>query len=218
MNSQNIIIKTKGFVENKLKGEGSGHDWWHIVRVYNNALNIAKNEKNVDLTVVELASLLHDISDWKFNDGDHNVGSDIATTWLQGLKVDNDIIHHVAEIIRDISFRGAAELSPMKSLEGMIVQDADRLDAIGAIGIARTFAYGGFVKREMYNPEVLPEKHISFEHYKKSKGTTINHFYEKLLLLKNRMNTDTGKKLALLRHNFMENYLEEFYKEWNGLS
>ena len=217
MDKENIIEKTKEFVRNKLEGEGSGHDWWHIYRVYNIAISIAKTEnKEVDIFVVKLGALLHDIADWKFNNGDTNVGANISKDFLQSLKVDNETINHVADIVKNISFKGVGEIASMKTLEGMIVQDGDRLDAIGAIGIARTFAYGGHDSREMYNPDINPENHETFEQYKNSKGTTINHFYEKLLLLKDLMNTEAGRKYAKKRHKFMEEYLKEFYEEWNG--
>ena len=217
MDKEKIIEKTKEFVRNKLEGEGSGHDWWHIYRVYNIAISIAKTEnKEVDIFVVKLGALLHDIADWKFNNGDTNVGANISKDFLQSLKVDNETINHVADIVKNISFKGVGEIASMKTLEGMIVQDGDRLDAIGAIGIARTFAYGGHDSREMYNPDINPENHETFEQYKNSKGTTINHFYEKLLLLKDLMNTEAGRKYAEKRHKFMEEYLEEFYAEWNG--
>lgn len=217
MDEEKIIKKTKEFVRNKLEGEGSGHDWWHIYRVYNIAISIAESEKkNVDLLVVKLGALLHDIADWKFNDGDIDVGASVSRNFLETLELDKEIINHVADIVKNISFKGAGEKSPMKTLEGMIVQDGDRLDAIGAIGIARTFAYGGHDNREMFNPEIKPEDHKDFEQYKNSKGTTINHFYEKLLLLKDLMNTESGRKYAEKRHNFMEAYLEEFYAEWEG--
>ncbi len=216
MEKERIIKETMHFVEVKLKGEGSGHDWWHIYRVYNNALSIAKDEGNADLFVVQLAALLHDIADWKFNNGDHLIGANVAKEWLIKLQVDNKIIEHIEEIIRDISFKGLGEKSLMKSTEGKIVQDADRLDAIGAIGIGRAFAYGGYAKREMHNPTVKPAFHKTFEEYKQSKGTTINHFYEKLLLLKDIMNTSSGKKRAEKRHKFMEIYLKQFDEEWNG--
>lgn len=217
MDKEKIIEKTKEFVRNKLEGEGSGHDWWHIYRVYNISVSIAKTEnQEVDIFVVKLGALLHDIADWKFNNGDTNVGAKISRDFLESLKVDMETINHVADIVKNISFKGAGEKISMKTIEGMIVQDGDRLDAIGAIGIARTFAYGGHDNREMYNPDINPENHETFEQYKNSKGTTINHFYEKLLLLKDLMNTESGKKYAEKRHKFMEEYLEEFYSEWNG--
>lgn len=217
MDKEKIIEKTKEFVRNKLEGDGSGHDWWHIHRVYNLAVNLAKDEnKKVNLFVIQLGALLHDIADWKFNGGNINVGAEVSRDFLKSLNVDSETIDHVAYIVKNISFKGAGENTQIKTLEGMIVQDADRLDAIGAIGIARAFAYGGHFNREMYNPEIKSEKHKTFEEYKNSKGTTINHFYEKLLLLNNLMNTECGKKYAEKRHKFMEEYLEEFLDEWEG--
>ncbi len=218
VDKEKVIDKTKEFVRDKLEGESSGHDWWHIYRVYNIAISIAKEEKKEsDLFVIKLGALLHDIADWKFNDGDTDIGVDISRHFLENLNVDNRTISHVADIVKNISFKGAGDKSSMKTLEGMIVQDGDRLDAMGAIGIARTFAYGGYDNREMFNPEIKPENHKTFEQYKNSKGTTINHFYEKLLLLKNIMNTDSARKYAEKRHKFMEEYLKEFYAEWNGV-
>jgi len=217
MDKEIVIEKTKEFVRNKLEGEGSGHDWWHIHRVYNTAVNLAKDTDNkADLYIIKLGALLHDIADWKFNGGDINVGAMVSRDFLKGLGVDEETIEHVADIVKNISFKGSGEKSQMKTLEGMIVQDADRLDAIGAIGIARTFAYGGHDNREMFNPDIKPQKHKTFEEYKNSRGTTINHFYEKLLLLKDLMNTESGRKYAEKRHKFMEEYLEEFYAEWEG--
>ena len=217
MDKEIVIEKTKEFVRNKLKGEGSGHDWWHIYRVYNIAVNLVKDEDNkVDIFVIQLGALLHDIADWKFNDGDTNVGAEVARNFLKSLNVDYEIIEHVADIVKNISFKGAGEKAQMKTLEGMIVQDADRLDAIGAIGIARAFAYGGHKNREMFNPDIKPQNHKTFEEYKNSRGTTINHFYEKLLLLKDLMNTESGRQYAQKRHKFMEEYLKEFYEEWEG--
>lgn len=217
MDKEIVIEKTKEFVRNKLEGEGSGHDWWHIHRVYNIAVNLAKDTNNkADLYIIKLGALLHDIADWKFNGGDINVGAMVSRDFLKGLGVDEEIIEHVADIVKNISFKGSGEKSQMKTLEGMIVQDADRLDAIGAIGIARTFAYGGHDNREMFNPDIKPQNHKTFEEYKNSRGTTINHFYEKLLLLKDLMNTESGRKYAEKRHKFMEEYLEEFYAEWEG--
>ena len=205
MNKKQIINQTVQHIKAKLVGEGSGHDWWHIYRVWKNAIHIAKHEK-ADLFVVELAALLHDIADWKFNDGNDNVGPKLAKEWLKKLSVDENIISHVCQIIKDASFKGSGVVTKMKTIEGMIVQDADRLDAIGAIGIGRTFAYGGAKGREMYNPEIKPEKHESFEQYKNNQSTTINHFYEKLLLLKDLMNTTTAKKIAKKRHKVMEKF------------
>lgn len=193
MNKEQIINQTAEFIKAKLTGEGSGHDWWHVYRVWKNAEHIGKREE-VDLFVVELAALLHDIADWKFNDGNDDIGPQLAREWLEKLSVDEEIISHVCQIIKDASFKGAGVATKMKTIEGMVVQDADRLDVIGAIGIARTFAYGGSKGREMHNPEIKPEKHESFEQYKNNHSSTINHFYEKLLLLKELMNTKTAKK------------------------
>ena len=217
MDKKQIILKTADYVKEKLGGEGSGHDWWHIYRVWETAVKIAAREK-ADRFIVELAALLHDIADWKFNDGDAKAGSRKAREWLMSLNVDEAAIQHVCQIIDDISFKGAGVKTAMKTAEGSIVQDADRLDAIGAIGIARAFAYGGYKERELYNPEIKPEFHNSFEQYKNSKGPTINHFHEKLLLLKDLMNTGTAKKIAEDRHRYMENYLQRFYDEWEGKS
>lgn len=213
MDNQKLIEKTVTFVREKLEGEGSGHDWWHIDRVWRLAKRLQKSEGG-DLLIVELAALLHDIADWKFHNGDLEAGPKAARVWLESLDAESAIIDHVCQIVRDISFKGAGVVTSMSTIEGQVVQDADRLDAIGAIGIARTFAYGGSKNREMYNPEKPPESHENFEQYKKSQGATINHFYEKLLLLKDRMNTDSAKKIALERHEFMERYLKQFYAEW----
>ena len=215
MNKKEIIKKTESFVKKHLKGDVTGHDWWHIDRVRKMALRIAKKEKNVDLFVVQLAALLHDIADWKFHGGDETIGIKLAEEWLKRLKVEEEIISRVCEIIREISFKGAEVKSKMKTKEGMIVQDADRLDAIGAVGIARCFATGAKLNREIYNPEIKPRLHKTFEEYKKAKSTSINHFYEKLLLLKDLMNTKTAKKIAEKRHKFMEQFLDRFFKEWN---
>lgn len=210
-----IIKKTEKYVKKTLEKEGSGHDWWHIYRVHKMAIHIGKKEK-ADMFIVELAVLLHDIADWKFNDGDLKAGSRVARVWLNDLNIDEGVINHVCEIIEETSFKGAGVKSKMRTIEGMIVQDADRLDAMGAIGIARTFAYGGHKNREIYNPNIKPKIHKTFKQYKNNSGPTINHFYEKLLLLKDLMNTKTAKKIALSRHKYMEEYLERFYQEWEG--
>ena len=215
MNEETILKQTEEYIKNKLSGEGSGHDWWHIHRVRKIAVHIGTLE-NADLFVVQLAALLHDISDWKFNDGNFNAGSKLAREWLETLQVRAEIISHVCEIIKGVSFKGAGVKTKMGTLEGMIVQDADRLDAIGAIGIARTFAYGGHKSREIYNPGIRPEWHGSFEEYKNGTGPVINHFYEKLLLLKDLMNTETARKIAEERHRYMEQFLERFFREWDG--
>lgn len=210
-----ILQKTESHVQQLLEGEGSGHDWWHIHRVRNTALQLAKNE-HADLYIVELAALLHDIADHKFHDGDETIGPKVAGEWLTEIGADSETILHIQQIIRDISYKGAGVATPMQSLEGEIVQDADRLDAIGAIGIGRAFAYGGNKNREMYNPDHSPTQHQSFEAYKTDKGPTINHFYEKLFLLKDRMNTDAAKKMAEERHQFMVEFVDRFYAEWDG--
>ena len=215
MNRKKIINQTAEYIKNKLSGEGSGHDWWHVYRVWKNAVHIGKHEK-ADLFVVELATLLHDIADWKFNEGNDDVGPQLAREWLEKLSVDENVISHVCQIIKNASFKGAGVMTRITTTEGMVVQDADRLDAIGAIGIGRTFAYGGSKGREMYNPDIKPAKHESFEQYKNNQSPTINHFYEKLLLLKELMNTATAKKIAKKRHKIMEVFLDEFFQEWEG--
>ncbi len=214
MNKEEVIRKTVDYVRKNIHGD-IGHDWWHVYRVWKNALYIAKKEK-ADLFVVQLAALLHDIADWKFHKGDDTLGPKLAKAWLENMNVKNGIISHVCEIIKDMSFRGAGVKSRMKTIEGMVVQDADRLDAIGAIGVARAFSYGGYKGRDIYNPQIKPKKHKTFEQYKSGEGPTINHFYEKLLLLKGRMNTRTGRKMTDERHKFMEQFLERFFKEWKS--
>lgn len=196
--------------------EGTGHDWFHIQRVVREAKLIARKEGG-DLFVIELAALLHDIGDWKFHEGDSKVGSRKAQEWLGKMKVDKQIIEDVCFIVEHISYKGGTNKVRMKSLEGKIVQDADRLDALGAIGIARIFAFGGMKGREIYNPKVKPFKHKTFGNFKKrmSSNTSLNHFYEKVLLLKNKMNTKTGKRTAQQRHDFVKAYLKQFLKEWN---
>lgn len=212
---QQIVQTIADEVRRKLEGEGSGHDWWHVCRVWNMAKHIGADE-NADLFVAELAALLHDIADWKFHNGDESVGPKIARQMLEAHAVSDEVINHVCEIIGTMSFKGAGVITEMKTLEGKVVQDADRLDAIGAMGIARTFAYGGHTNRAMYDPDQKPSLHQSKEAYFKNNSPTINHFYEKLLLLKDRMNTKTAKSLAEGRHKFMEVYLEQFYQEWDG--
>lgn len=214
---QNIIIeRTKEFVEQQLIGAEAGHDWFHIQRVYNNAVNIANNI-TCDIFVVKLGALLHDIADSKFHDGDETVGPRVASEFLLNLKVDQDVIDHVVNIIEHISFKGGNVVKTFSSIELDILQDADRLDAIGAIGIARAFNYGGFKNRQMYNPTITPNLSMDKETYKKSTAPTINHFYEKLLLLRDQMRTSGAKKIAQERHLFMEAFLEQFYDEWNGI-
>ena len=215
MNSKKLIENTRLFVEKELGNDSSGHDWWHIYRVWSLAKNIAQTE-GADLTVVELSALLHDIADWKFNTGDESAGPKQAAKWLRKNEADPKLIDSVCEIIATLSYKGAGVDTPMRTIEGKVVQDADRLDAIGAMGIARTFAYGGSKNRLMYHPDKPPVMHQSFKDYKKNRGHTVNHFYEKLLLIKERINTQSAKKLAEKRHFFMENYLDHFFKEWNG--
>jgi len=217
MDTKRIISETEKFVKRKLLGEGSGHDWWHILRVWNLAKQIAKSE-NVNIFVVELAALLHDIADWKFHNGDESAGTKLAEEWLTSQGVDKRTIKTVKEIIEDVSFMGAGVKKKNRSKEGKVVQDADRLDAMGAIGVARCFAYGGNKNREIYNPDIKPVLHQTSEKYKKSSSPSINHFYEKLLLLKDLMNTKTAKKMAIKRHEFMEQYLKEFFSEWKGVT
>lgn len=213
MNNALMIEQTAVHVRNLMSGDSSGHDWWHIHRVWHNALYIAERE-SADSVVVQLAALLHDIGDWKFHEGDDTVGPRLAREWLTGLKVDEATIAHVSAIIANLSFKGAGVEAPKLSVEGQVVQDADRLDAIGAIGIARAFAYGGSKGRAMHDPDEAPTLHTSFEQYKANTGTTINHFHEKLLLLKDRLNTSTARALAEGRHAFMVAFLRQFEAEW----
>lgn len=215
MNNDRIVTVTSQYIRKKLEGEGSGHDWWHIYRVWNLAKLIGRDE-HADLFVVELAALLHDIADWKFHDGDEEIGPILAREWLEKQKVDEKVIEQACDIISGMSFKGAGVATRLKTMEGQVVQDADRLDALGAIGIARCFAYGGHKGREIYNPNIKPKMHQTSGEYKKSSSPSVNHFYEKLLLLKDLMNTNTGRRFADKRHNFMELYLKEFYKEWEG--
>lgn len=210
-----IISKTISFVKQELAQAEGGHDWWHIYRVWQLSRRIAAVEK-VDLHIVELGALLHDIADSKFHGGDESIGPRKARTFLESQQVQEPVIQHVVNIIEHISFKGGHNTGSFYSPELNVVQDADRLDALGAIGIARAFNYGGFKNRALYDPAIAPDLHMTREQYKKSAAPTINHFYEKLLLLKDRMNTSTGRKLAEERHAFMELFLEKFYKEWEG--
>jgi uncharacterized protein len=213
---ETIITNTINFVKKQLKNAEGGHDWFHIERVWKNAKLIASQETGADLLIVELGALLHDIADSKFHNGDETVGPRVALEFLNDQQVDHEVTEHVIKIIENISFKGGNEKQKFTSLELDIVQDADRLDALGAIGIARTFNYGGFKNRAIYDPAIKPDLNMDAAAYKKSTAPTINHFYEKLLLLKDRMNTATGKRLALQRHKFMEDYLRQFYEEWDG--
>lgn len=217
MIQEKIIEKTISFVQKTLQGAEGGHDWFHIERVYKNALQIAKGEE-VDFFVVSLGALLHDIADAKFYGGDESIGPKKARAFLEGEQVEEAIVVHIENIIKYISFKSSLEGdSTFSSPELRVIQDADRLDAIGAIGIARCFNYGGFKNRALYDPSIEPNLHMSKEEYKKSTAPTINHFYEKLLLLKDKMNTKTGLQIAEQRHAYMEGFLTQFYDEWNGI-
>lgn len=211
-----IIKITTQFVKQQLENAEAGHDWFHIERVWKNAKLIAKSEDG-DQMIIELGALLHDIADYKFNNGDENIGPRTAENFLESIKIDRVTINKVVDIVRNISFKGGHTEDIEKSKELQIVQDADRLDAIGAIGIARTFNFGGYKGSKMFDPKEPPNLKQSKEEYKKSNGTTINHFHEKLLLLKNLMNTETGKQLAESRHDFMVDFLQQFHNEWDGL-
>jgi uncharacterized protein len=216
MTDQEVIEKTAAFVKTELTNAEGGHDWWHIERVRKIALTIAKTEP-VSLLVVELGALLHDIADSKFNDGDETIGVEKAKAFLRSIAVDEAVVEHIGGIIANISFKGGNVTPDFFSMELAVVQDADRLDALGAIGIARAFNYGGFKGRELYNPSVKPDLEMNKEQYKRNLTPTINHFYEKLLLLKEKMNTETGRKMAQQRHQFIELYLNQFFREWDGV-
>ena len=210
----NLIEKTIAFVKEKLEGAEAGHDWFHIERVWKLSKKIAEKEGG-NLGVIELSALLHDIADPKFHNGNETLALKISKDFLEEIHIDTELIEQVLFVIKNISFKNRAEAPENPPLELQIVQDADRLDAIGAIGIARTFNFGGFKNNLMYHPEIKPNFGMNKEEYKKSNGTTINHFYEKLLLLKGLMNTETAKRIASERHDFMLQFLDEFYKEWN---
>jgi len=212
---QNLIQQTINFVKLTLANAEAGHDWFHIERVYKTALTINAIE-NGDELVVSFAALLHDIADPKFNNGDEEIGPNKAEAFLKSIHVDRIITNHVKLIIQNMSFKNSFESGSFTSKEMQIVQDADRLDAIGAIGIARAFTYGGFKNRVLYDPAIPPVHNHSKESYKNTTAPTLNHFYEKLLLLKDMMNTETGKVIALERHQFMLSYLDQFYGEWEG--
>jgi len=218
MNTTEILQKTEAFVKETLEGAEAGHDWSHIKRVVRNARLISKGE-DVDDFIVEISALLHDIADSKFHDGDEGLGPIKARAFLNCLNLPESSIEHIINIIKYVSFKNELDLEqmePFKSSELDVVKDADRLDAIGAIGIARTFHYGGYKNRSIYDPETPPNLKLSKEEYKKSTAPTINHFYEKLLLLKDGMKTTTGRQIAEQRHQFMEEFLEQFFSEWEG--
>ncbi len=216
MKNNQIIEATKTFVKTTLKDAEGGHDWFHTERVYKNALLISKGE-TVDELVVALGALLHDIADSKFNNGDDTIGPKIAGEFLMKQNVSTKVINHVIKIIENVSFSSNIDKTDaFKSKELEVIQDADRLDALGAIGIARTFNYGGFKNRALYNPDIKPNLNLTKDEYKASTAPSINHFYEKLLLLKDKMNTKTGRKIAEERHNYMVDFLKQFYSEWHG--
>lgn len=212
---EQILHRTEAYVRERMSGEGTGHDWWHVDRVRRMALRLARDE-SADPYVVELAALLHDVADHKFHGGDETAGPRAAREWLSGVNADAATVEHVADIIARLSFKGAGVATPMSTPEGAVVQDADRLDAIGAIGIARAFAYGGSKGRPLHDPRDAPEMHGSFERYKSSTGPTINHFHEKLLLLRDRMNTPAARRIADSRHRYMQEFLAQFDREWNA--
>lgn len=214
MNNPEIIQKTERFIESEFRSEGSGHDWFHVDRVRKMALRIGEKE-GCDLFIIEMAALLHDLDDWKLV-GSGTLESSKAEKWLDAIGVETAVSNQILQIIDDVSFKGAGIETPVKSIEAAIVQDADRLDAIGAIGIARTFTYGGHKNRLIHDPSILPVMHNSFQEYKSSMAPTINHFYEKLLLLKDRMNTRTARIIAEQRHQFMNEYLSQFFDEWEA--
>ena len=209
---QSIIRETEKYIKSHFQHDSSGHDWWHIYRVRNLALHLSRKEGGNRFDI-EMAALLHDLDDWKINADNKEPRTKV---WLEKQGISTEIARKIIQIIDEVSFKGAGVETPVSTLEAMVVQDADRLDAMGAIGIARTFAYGGNKGRLLYDPAVSPELHESFDSYKKTSAPTINHFYEKLLLLKDRLNTETAKKIAAGRHRFMETYLERFFKEWEG--
>jgi uncharacterized protein len=216
MSDQELVSKTAEFIKTKFKNEGTGHDWWHLYRVWQLSKHIAAQEKGANLLVVELAALLHDIADHKFHGGDTEVGAIAAREWLQKIKADEVTSSHVENIVRHISFKAADIKNQLDTLEGWVVHDADKLDAIGAIGIARVFSFGGAHGRLIYDPMQPHLENYTYETAKFKNSSAIHHFYEKLLLLKDRMYTETGKEMAAHRHKYMENYLDEFYAEWEG--
>ena len=212
-----IITNTINFVKKTLANAEGGHDWFHIERVYRNSILISEGEE-VNTIIVQLAALLHDIADSKFHGGDDTIGPKVAVKFLKTQKISEEDTIHIIKIIENVSFKGGNDTKTFHSKELEVVQDVDRLDAIGAIGIARTFNYGGFKNRKLYDPSVPPQLNMSPSEYKASTAPTINHFYEKLLLLKDKMHTSTAKEIAQERHEFMEQFLEQFYTEWNGMS
>ena len=217
MTGQELIDATAAHVREQMTGGEGSHDWWHVHRVWMNARAIAAHEP-VDPLAVELAALLHDIADWKFTDGDLTAGPRAARAFLQSVDAPQALTAHVAEIVANVSFKGAGVPDRMPTLEGKVVQDADRLDAIGAIGIARAFAYGGHDNRQLHDPDATVELHDTPDAYRAGRGGTLNHFYEKLLLLRDRMHTRTGRAIADQRHAYMQEFVARFLAEWDGLA
>jgi uncharacterized protein len=215
MTTQEIVDRTATFVRDELYADTSGHDWWHVERVRRMAVRLGR-EEGADMHIVELAALLHDISDYKLNGGDEDAGPRVAYNWLTSQGEEQDTAAAVAGIVHSVSFKGAGVASTASTLEAMVVQDADRLDAIGAIGVARAFTYGGFAGEQMHDPASTPELHRSKEEYLRRTSTTINHFFEKLLVLSDRMNTKSARRVAAERHRFMEAFLAEFFAEWDA--
>ena len=211
-----LIARTAAFIRQKFLHEGSGHDWAHIERVWRTTQKLAAQTPAVDPLIAELGALLHDVADWKFHGGDEEAGPRAARAWLRSEEVGEEVIEKVETIIREISFKGLGVPTPMSTLEGALVQDADRLDAIGAIGVARAFAYGGHRGRLLHDPAVPPTSHDSFASYKQNTAPTLNHFYEKLLHLQERLNTDAARRVAAGRQAFMEAFVAQFLREWDG--
>lgn len=220
MKQDDIIQKTEEYVRKTLAGDTTGHDWWHTKRVYNVSMRIAEEETKagarIDFIVVQLAALLHDIADWKFEGGDEEACPKKAMEWLTSININKNIASHVCDIIKEIPFKGAGVSDDMSTIEGAIIQDADRLDALGAIGAARCFATGTKLGNIIHDPDIPSVMHKTAEEYKKLRSTSVNHFYEKLFLLKDRMKTNTGKRLAEERHKYMEKFIEQFQREWDG--
>lgn len=215
MDDDLLIDKTAAFIKQKFIGESTGHDWWHMYRTWQLAKVILATEPTANRVITELGALLHDIADWKFHE-DEEAGPRAARQWLESMQVDESVILHIEDVIRTVSFKGAGVPSNMKTLEGKIIHDADKLDALGAIGIARAFAYGGAHNQELYNPGETPVHHQTFDDYKKDRGSTIRHFSDKLLLLADRMYTKKARQLAKHRHRYLVEYLQEFHAEWEG--
>ncbi len=216
MDKTQVLKRAQTYVRTLFENEGTGHDWWHLVRVRNMALRLCEETPGADTFIVELAAWLHDVGDHKFHDGDFEIGPKMVGEQLRLMGAEPEVVGRVMAIVTEVSFKGAGVPTPVSSLESAIVQDADRLDAMGAIGIARVFAYGGSKGSPLWDPEEKPVLHSDSAAYAGSKGSSVNHFYEKLLLLRDRLNTDAAKSIAGSRHAFMLEYLNRFYKEWDG--